>query len=249
MVWTWEEILTDALSQSGILGEDEQVTPTMLASARVRASKLLDELDGKGIALPVFSTDVEFNTVSAQTRYVLGTGSDASPASVIRPEQILAVEVQIQGGASPVWIPLTRLSFLDYRDYIVVPQNQSQPLNYAWNPGWPQGELYLWPTPNQVYRIRFTCTLKWIDVVGNPQTNWFADAELPSGYTDAFTKILAFRLAQWRRITDGSGELKSNARDAMYTMKTYSADKVPRVKTKPSAFPWNIARAGINPGA
>jgi len=248
MAWTWEEILTDALSLSGILGEDQQVDPAMLESARVRARKLLDELDGKGIALPVFSTDVIFNTVAGQPRYVLGTGADASPASPIRPEQILNAQVQLVGGSNPVWIPLTRLSFLDYRDYITVPGNQSQPINYTWNPAWPQGELFFWPNPNQIYPIRLTCTLKWIDVVGNPDTNWYADAELPSGYTDAFTNILAYRLAQWRRLTDSEGSLKSRAMESMYTMTTYSADKVPRIKTRPSAFPWDIAKAGINPG-
>lgn len=247
MAWTWEEILTDALSLSGILGEDQVVDPTMLADARVRASKLLDELDGKGIALPVFSTDIQFNTVSGQTKYVFGTGTDSVPASALRPEIILNAQLQIQSGSDPVWIPLTKLSFMDYRDYIVVPQNQSQPINYTWNPDWPQGQFYLWPSPNQIWTIRLTCTLKWIDVVGDPNNDWYANASLPSGYTSAFTDILAYKLAQWKRITDSAGDLKSKATDGMYLMTTYSVDKVPRVNTQPSAFPWNINRAGVNP--
>jgi hypothetical protein len=247
MAWTWEEILTDALSLSGILGEGQVVDPTMLESARVRASKLLDELDGEGMALPVFSTDIEFDTVSGQTRYVLGTGTDASPASAIRPEQILNMELQIQPGSQPVWIPMSRLSFMDYRDYISVPQNQSQPINYTWNPGWPQGDLYLWPAPNQVWRMRTTCTLKWIDVVGNPSNDWYANAELPSGFTNAFTDMLAYKLAQWRRLSDSAGDLKSKYTSAKYLMTTYSFNKVPRLNTQPSSFPWNINRAGMNP--
>lgn len=246
MVWTWEEILTDALSLSGILGEDQQVDAAMLASARVRASKLLDELDGEGIALPVFSTDVEFDTVSGQSRYVLGTGTDVSPASPLRPELILDGQIRIQPGPQPVWLPLSKLSFLDYRNYITVPGTQSQPVNYAWNPGWPQGELFLWPTPNQIWKIRLTCTLKWIDVVGNPADNWTGNAELPSGYTNAFTNILAFRLAQWRRIDDVN--LRTKANQAKYVMSTYTMNHVPKPKSQPSAFPWNVARAGINPG-
>lgn len=247
MAWTWEEILTDALSLSGILGEDQQVDAAMLASARVRASKLLDELDGKGIALPVFSTSIEFDTVTGQEKYVLGTGVDGSPANAIRPELILDAEIQIQGGDQPVWIPLSNLTFKDYRKYITVPRNQSQPINYAWNPGWPQGDLYLWPAANQVWRIRLTSTLKWIDVVGDPSSDWYANADLPSGYTSAFTDILAFRLAQWRRLLDSTGELKSKATDALYLMTTYTMNHVPDVNTQPSAFPWNIARAGVNP--
>jgi hypothetical protein len=245
MAWTWDEILTDALSLSGILGEDQQVDPSMLASAKIRASKLLDELDGKGIALPVFSTAVEFDTVGSQTRYVLGTGADASPASALRPELILDAEIQIQPGDQPVWIPLRKLAFQDYREYISVPRNQSQPINYAWNPGWPQGELYLWPSPNQIWKIRLTTTLKWIDVVGNPSDDWYANAALPSGYTNAFTDILAYRLAQLRRLS--TDDLKSKAKAGEYVMSTYTMNHVPRVNTKPSSFPWDVNRAGLNP--
>jgi hypothetical protein len=136
---------------------------------------------------------------------------------------------------------------MDYRDYISVPNNQSQPINYTWNPGWPQGELFLWPAPNQVWHMRTLCTLKWIDVVGDPANNWFADASLPSGYTNAFTDILAYKLAQWRRITDSVGDLKAKATSAKYVMSTYSFDKVPRPNMQPSSFPWNINRAGLNP--
>jgi len=245
MAWTWEEILTDALSLSGILGEDQQVDPAMLESARVRASKLLDELDGKGIALPVFSTSIEFDTTSNQTKYVLGTGSDASPASALRPELILDAEIQITPGANPVWLPLKPLTFTDYRQYISVPQNQSQPINYTWNPGWPQGDLYLWPNPNQVWKIRLTSTLKWIDVVGDPSSDWYATAQLPSGFTSAFTDVLALKLAQWRRLVNQ--DLVTKAASAMYTLSIYSTNKVPNTPSIPSAFPWNVNRAGINP--
>ena len=234
MAWTWEEILTDALSLSGILGEGQVVDASMLENARTRASKLLDELDGNGIALPVFSTDVEFNTVTGQTEYNLGgffpggtssTVQDAGLGSktfvmdsylntikvgqvvkavfdggymqgtatsvsdtdlivnvtyvsgsgadidawdiqvlIYRPELILNAQIQIQTGNQPVWIPLTKLKYMDYRDYISVPQNQSQPINWAWNPGWPEGDFVVWPAPNQIWKIRTLCTLKWIEI-------------------------------------------------------------------------------------
>lgn len=245
MAWTWEEILTDSLSLSGILGEDQVVDPAMMAGAKRRASRLLDKLDGKGIALPVFSIDVLFNTVSNQERYVLGTGADLSPASPVRPETILNGQLQIQGGSQPVYLPLRKMDFPQYRDTLLVPRTLSQPIYYSLNPAWPQAELYLWPVPNQVWQVRFTCKVKWIDVVTNPETNVFSYAELPSGYSNAFTDMLAYELAMWRRLS--TDDLRNKAHEGEYLM-TQQSWTVPEISDGGGdAFPWNITRAGMNP--
>jgi hypothetical protein len=246
MAWTWEDILTDSLSLSGILGQGQIANAQMISSAKQRASRLLDKLDGKGISLPVFSIDVVFNTVSDQERYVLGVGTDPSPASNIRPETIINGQLQIQGGSQPTYLPLIKKDFPNYRDDILVPRNLSQPIYYSLNPSWPQAELYLWPVPNQVWQVRFTCRVKWIDVVTNPQTNTFSYAQLPSGYTNAFTDMLAYELAMWRRLS--TDDLKDKARDGEYLM-TQQSWYTPDIPSETgTAFPWDITRAGMNPG-
>ncbi len=245
MAWTWEDILTDSLSLSGILGQGQIADSPMMASAKQRASRLLDKLDGKGISLPVFSIDILFNTVSDQERYVLGTGTDLSPASAVRPETIINGQLQIQGGSQPTYLPLTKMDFPVYRDKLLVPRNLSQPIYYALNPAWPQAELYLWPVPNQVWQVRFTCKVKWIDVVTNPQTNVFSYAELPSGYSNAFTDMLAYELAMWRRLE--TNDLKNKAKDGEYLM-TQQSWYTPDISDNGGdAFPWNVTRAGMNP--
>lgn len=245
MAWTWEEILTDSLSLSGLLGQGQTVDAFMLSDAKRRASALLDELDGEGIALPVFSIDVDFVCVPTQANYVLGTGSDASPANAIRPETILTATVQIEGGSQPVYMTLAPISFDDYRK-ISTPQNQSQPFNYALNPKWPQADLYLYPAPSQEYPIKLTCKVRWIDVVTDPVTNPTSYAQLPSGYTNAFVNLLALRLAEWRRLDTDT--LRSKASSGKYVMMTKTWDHVPDLDTQSAdVFPWDIIKAGMNP--
>ncbi len=246
---TWEEIFTDSLSLAGILGQGQIMTTPLLNDAKIRAKNLLDELDGEGIALPAFSVDIEFDTVSGQNKYVLGTGSDGSPASPIRPETIIDGEIQIEPGAQPVYLPLTEGTFPQYRKYISVPNNLSQPWNYYLNPKWPQADLYVWPTPNQVWKLRFTTKLKWVDTLGlDPTVSIYSEAELPSGFTNAFTNMLAYRLAKWRRLE--TDELRSASTQGKFVMATSTWKQnyaLRKVSGGATAFPWNITRAGINP--
>jgi hypothetical protein len=248
MASTWEEIYSDSLSLSGILGQGQIIDAATLDSAKARAKNLLDELDGEGIALPVFDIDVEFDTVPGQNKYVLGTGSDASPASPIRPETIVTGEIQIQPGAQPVYLPLTEITFPQYRHNISVPNNPAQPWDYALNPKWPQADLYLWPTPSSIWSIRFTCKVKWVTTLGDPNANVYAFAELPSGFTNAFTNMLAYRLAKWRRLD--TPELKADSERGKFVMASYTwkqAYQLRKANNAPTAFPWNVIKAGMNP--
>lgn len=244
MTWTWDRIFTDALFRSGVLGQSEPVDATMLAQARQTANLLLDELDGEGVALPVFSLDVTFNTVTGQEKYLLGTGT-GSAANGIRPETIVDAQLRLTGGDQPVFFDLVPMDFRAYREQIVVPKTLSQPINFAWNPVWPQGEFYLWPTPSQVWQVRLTAKVKWIDVVGVPSNNVYGDAELPSGYNNAFTNILALRLAENNRLDTDT--LRNKAAQGKYTMATYTWSQVPEIESgDASAFPWNITQARSN---
>ncbi len=242
MDWTWDEIYRESLFRSGVKGDDQVVDASMLAKARRTASTVLDMLDGEGIALPLFDTDIEFPTVPGQNKYVLGTGSDTSPASPIRPETIVDGEIQIQPGSQPVYLPLTEITFPQYRHNISVPNNLAQPWNYALNPKYPQSDLYLWPTPSSVWAIRFTCKVKWETTLGNPNENIF------SGYLNGFIDLMALKLAMPERLT--TGDLQSNATKAKYLMASYTwkqAYQLRKVNNAPTAFPWNVIKAGMNP--
>jgi hypothetical protein len=243
MQWTWDEVYRESLFRSGVKGEDQDVDPSMLAKARRTALTVLDKLDGEGISLPVFSLDVEFICVPNQEKYVLGTGSDASPASPYRPETIITAQVQIAQGAQPVYMPLGPLDFRDYRN-ISVPKTVSQPFQYSVDPKWPQADLYLYPTPSQAYPVRLTCKLKWADVMGAPVDSVIA--QLPSGYLNGFIDILALQLAKNERLA--TQDLKNSAMQGKYTMAAATWQQVPDIKGRTvDAWSWDLVKAGSNP--
>ncbi len=243
MAWTWDEVYRESLFRSGLKGDDQVVDDSMLAKARRTALTVLDMLDGEGVALPVFSIDVEFICTPNQEKYVLGTGADTSPASSIRPETILTAQVQIATGSQPVYMPLGPLRFTDYRN-ISVPKTVSQPFQYSVDPSWPQADLYLYPTPSQAYPIRLTCKVKWADVMGAPYDS--AIAQLPSGYLNGFIDVLALQLAKQERLT--TDDLKNNASQGKYTMSAQTWSQVPDIKGRTvDAWSWDLVKAGMNP--
>lgn len=69
---TWEELFTDALYKSGLVGQGQIVNASAIAQAKTVARLLLDEWDGAGLALPAYDTSIKFNTVTGQSLYLLG---------------------------------------------------------------------------------------------------------------------------------------------------------------------------------
>lgn len=245
MTGTWEEIFTNSLFRAGILGRGQIMTASMLAEAQSTMKLLLDELDGEGLALPVMSIDVAFNTVVNQEKYVLGKGVFDPPANPIRPETVLTGTVEIESGLQPVVVPLSPMAFVNYRT-IPSPKVTGQPFQYSINPKWPQSDLYLYPVPSQIWPINLTCKVRWVDTVGDPACNICAIAQLNSGFTNALTDIQALRLAENNRLETST--LQKKADKGKYLMTQQMWNQHPDLESRaPDAFPWTLVQAGTNP--
>lgn len=246
MTWTWGKIVSLALFRSGLVGAGQIPTTAANKQGFDTLELLLDELDGEGLALPDYPTDLVLSTVANEYIYYLGQGNQTS-AIPLRPEQIISAEIQVSltPNSQPVWLPLQPLSFKSYKK-ITVPSNQGQPQQWAINQKWPQSELYLWPNPNQVYQIRIHAKVKWASSVGDPECNPCAVAEIQSGYVTALVDVLALKLAENNRLETST--LQNKASKARFLMTTYVAPQIPDVEGMgPDAYSWNIIRAGSNP--
>lgn len=243
---TWRALIAEALVRSGLVGRSQIPTANQFKDGETTLVFLLDELDGKGYALPAMSTDVAFNTVSGTAKYFLGEGDEAE-ADPIRPIFIQTATVNI-GGVSATYVPMTEISFQNYK-VISIPSTQSQPFNYAINPKYPQMELYLWPTPNQVYPINLTCKVRWVDTVGDPTLNPFVDANVPPGFYNGLTDVLALKLAE--RYPGGRSDdstLMNKAQTAEFMMLQYTAQQLKaNVPQRAGVFPWVTGLSGVNP--
>ncbi len=243
MEWTWTEIISLALVQSGVLGLGQPVSASQSAYGLKRLNLLLDELDGEGLALPAFDSAIIFNTLVGQAKYLLGPGGGA--AYTVRPEQIITGTCTITSNP----IVRNQLVPIAYADYtlIPVPSNGGQPWNYSVNQKWPQMELFLYPVPSAIYPITLNCKVKWISTVGSPDLNPFTVAEVPSGYANGLVDILALKMAEPYRLDTDTLRLKAaNARFMMTSMVYNQARSIQQ--TMPiGLFPWQIGITGRNP--
>ena len=243
MIWTWAEIISDALVRSGMVGMGQVANASQAAIGKKALNLLLDEWDGEGLDLPAFDSSITFNTVAAQARYLLGDG--VGSANAIRPETIVTGTVTIAGSPNTI-LAMAEISYPEYQ-IINVPATSGQPWNYAINPTFPQMEIYLYPTPSAVYPITLTCKVKWVDTVGEPSLNPFAEAEVPSGYANALVQNVALRIAKSYRLA--VPDLVNDAR----TTKAMIGQTVGNQNNKQSnglpqgLFSWNIITAGRNP--
>jgi hypothetical protein len=242
MVWTWAEIIAEALVRSGLLGIGQVPNADLSARGLKALNLLLDEWDGKGLALPDFSTNITFNTVANQAQYLLGPG--VSYAFAVRPETIITATCSVT--TAPVTnITLSEISYPAYT-MIPVPSISGQPWNYAVNETWPQMQVYLYPTPSAVYPMNLACKVKWTATTGQPSLNPFAEVEVPSGYVTALVDNLALKLAESVRMETPTLRNKAaNGRQqvelAVYNQQTQGN------QTPVGLFSWNILTSGRNP--
>lgn len=243
MVWTWAEIISEAIVRSGMLGLGQVATDAQASIGKKALNLLLDEWDGEGLALPDFDASVTFNTIAAQAKYLLGVGGGY--ASLIRPETIVTATCTIAGSPNTI-LAMVEIPFPEYQ-IINVPATSGQPWNYAINPKYPQMELFLYPTPSAVYPITLTCKVKWVDTVGEPSLNPFAEAEVPSGYPNALVQNVALRIAKSYRLT--VPDLLNDARNskAMIGQTVGNQNNKQSNGVPQGLFSWNIILSGRNP--
>lgn len=245
MTWTWTEIISLALVQSGNVGLGQIATAQQASFGMKRLNLLLDELDGEGLALPAFDSDITFDTTAGVAEYGLGPDSGSNPVNGVRPETIVTGTCVVSTG------PTNRQQMVEmsYPDYtlIPVPSSPGVPWNYVINPTWPNMLVSLYPTPAAVYPIVFTCKIKWIDTVGEPSVNPFSVAEVPSGYASGLVELLTLKLAEANRLDTDTMRVKAANARYMMTSQVYNQNRS-RMATMPMGImPWNTGKSGLNP--
>lgn len=203
--FTWRKLIEQALIESGLVGKNQPVNPVDFQIGQDLLDLMLDEWDGSPLSLPPFDTQITFNTVSAQSKYVLGPdsnppSSDASPANTIRPEIIITGTVDLGGGVD---VPIVEYpgGFANYQ-LASVKGTSSQPQYYALNRLWPQAELFLYPTPDKVYPVQLTCKVKWANTGLSNAVN-IADWDASTTYT--INSLIKYQGAVYRSLSRGTG--------------------------------------------
>lgn len=241
MDWTWSKVFSLAQVQAGLLGRGQVANGSLLADSQDMTMLILDEWDGKGLALPDIYTNVTFNTVAGTSMYLLGPAG----AAAVRPETIVTATLTIASGS----VQRVQLSEMPMQGYtlIPIPSTPGQPFDYALNPKWPAAEFYLYPTPNRVYPVTLNCKVTWATTIMTPDVNPFAIVSVPSGFAAALVAKLALKLAKRYRMETPA--LMAEADSAEFTLisqvvQQYRKDNA---DVPMGLFSDVLIRSGVNP--
>lgn len=164
--------------------------PDDMGDALLMFNELLDLLNATERAL---YTDTFFSgTLTAALQpHTIGVTAD-SPTfaiSVARPTQIKAANLLITAATPTTRIPLTLRDgqwWMDVRARLV---SSAIPTDLYYDPGWPNGSIYLWPVPTTAYGLELNFSTLLASVA---LTDTFT---LPPGYQAALRLTLAEAIA------------------------------------------------------
>lgn len=143
---------------------------------------LIEQLNLEDLILYYEKTE-EFNLVSGQVSYTIGTGGDLS---TLRPIEILAAQLR---DANDLDIDLGMVSNDTYQRLTQKVTTPTLPSIISYNPNYPLGEIKVWPTPGSGLRLRLS---------SNKLLAAFAElsdaVDLPPGMTEVLVYGLADRL-------------------------------------------------------
>lgn len=174
-------------------------------------------------------------TVSHQP-HTIGPNS-ADWAVTQRPDKIYGANLILNTSTPAVRIPITVRDDHWWLNQSVQGLGSAIVTDLYYDPGWPNGNVYLWPIPTATYQIE----LMTDQLFGNLQmtdTLW-----LPFGYREAATLTLAELLAPGTVDAQVSSDLKTQARDARaVAFGNYMPAR--RIRTRDGGMPGGGSRRG-----
>jgi hypothetical protein len=183
-VTTVQDIVTFAHQQNGVGANGQTLSAFDLASGLTWMQKTLSQWQRRRWLIWQL-VDVAA-TATGALNYTVGTGQSFN---VPRPDRIEMAYARLLSGALPIDYPLSLLN--SHEDYAALPIKQLStfPAAAFYDPGMPNGLLYVWPLPNAQWEIHMLVKQQIGNVVS--LTDVLA---MPPEYEEALTWTLAAKL-------------------------------------------------------
>jgi hypothetical protein len=199
---TVTDIVTDALFALGAYGQSESLTAEDGALALRRLKRLVDSLANDGLTVYA-TTDGTFNTVAGTESYST-TGLSAG-----RPVSIASIFIR----ESDVDYAVTQITEAQY-DAMPYKPAEGLPAYFYYEAGYPNGTIYFYPTPGQVYETHVKGNYPLL----SSSITLGTTVSLPPGYEAVLTDALAVDLGpSFGRPV--SADLRKSALDALANVK------------------------------
>ena len=221
------QVVIDALYEIRVARAGDDIEPELMAFGIRKLNRLLDRWN----ANPRAQYNVGFNSytpIPNHTPHTLGPNS-ADWTIFSRPAKIRGANLILNNVTPAVRIPI------DVRDQAWWLRNTVQglatsfPTDLYYDPGWPNGSVYLWPIPTSTYPIELM-TDNLFGMLTDVDTFW-----MPYAYLDAIVLTLAEELAPGTGQTV-SQSTRDSAKDARALIFSLNDDE-PRIATADAGLP------------
>lgn len=235
MATTAGDIIKQALKAAGALGVGQVPLAEDSNDALYQLNLMLSEWRSGKSQYLVYHQVTKNIVSTGAVSYTIGPGGDINVTA--RPNKILSAfvrQVSVPQPNSPDY-PLEIIESQEDYNRIIVKQTQSFPSYLFYDPGFPLGTLYPWPSPRPSIYALYVSILDTLSGFADLTTQ----INLPDGYESAIFHNLAVRLAPLYKLPmDPRVDMRaratlanlrtSNARIAQLTM--------PRALTRPGIY-------------
>lgn len=185
---TVTELLQLALRDSGAVGMAQVPGPNYIQDAFERLKLLLAEWSDSGLLIP-YVTQIAFPQVSGKNTYTIGpSGADVAAARPLSVQTAFLRRDSVSGPSSldyPYWV-----TSMD--NYAAIREKFASGLGrvLCYNPTFPNGTVYLWPTPDGPDQTFMTGEFEIAD-----PANIFEELVFPGAYRPALQSNLTMEIA------------------------------------------------------
>lgn len=187
MATTALEIITEALTEIGVYSVGEGISAADSQTALKRLRFQLDAWDADRLTINV-TNRVTSTIVSGDNTMTIGDGGDIDTT---RPVWIDQINYLIPGSSPSVEVPMAQMNDGAYQTLSIKSQSSSLPTQWYYNPTYPLGTLFFWPTVSQNVSIALYLPQPERDAMTLTLASTLTG---PPGYREGFMYQLALRL-------------------------------------------------------
>jgi len=225
------EIITSSLRLIGQLGPGRTAGPSETTDALFVLNRMLESWANDRLLVYAIDRNV-FSLVASKTYYTIGTsGADWNLTRPLRLDNVgLMIDAQTE-------VPLQQLTEDEYAEVRQKALTSTQPTQVFYEATYPNGTLFVWPTPTQV-RSLVLYTFAPISTFASASDTM----SLPPGYADAVRYNLAVRLApEWGKTA--RPDVAAMAVESLSRIKTTNSPVMemivdPAMAGRGAAFDW-----------
>lgn len=190
---TWAEIVALALRDSGVAAAGQTPSPQMTQDAKLRVNMMIGAWKRKRW-LVYHLIDVSCPCTGA-TSYGIGPGQ---PLNTPRTDRIESAFIRQLVPAQPLFVDFPLREIASYENYSAIALKgltASPPDSYFFDSGFPTGQVYLFPIPNQNWELHVQ-----VKAVLDSIVNLTDPVVLPDEYQEAIYSNLCIRLCSAYRV-------------------------------------------------